>query len=269
MGGNFYECVKNPTDELPWGHCLFCCILFLNMQDESSWIICNPHPLFFSKIFSLTEVFLAGRCLLMVPAMGISLCASSCTKNPQRGKGFSLLYQPSPRPSPPQQASASFPPSTEGSISFDMRSCHFTFSFPLPGLSWRRRNGRETVVFSSLQLPVKGSSHLCALAALEREGWETIKHLSPNYSPTVRALLSCSGYSHLTVWVVWLAEAADFKAIALSCINASNPNPSSSELPGPNEGTAPQWRGGRGSPQWHYFCGEEGERDLKFFTPSY
>lgn len=71
----------------------------------------------------------------MVPAMGISLCASSCTKNPQRGKGFSLLYQPSPRPSPPQQASASFPPSTEGSISFDMRSCHFTFSFPLPGLS--------------------------------------------------------------------------------------------------------------------------------------
>lgn len=95
-GGNFYECVKNPNDELPRGHCLFCCILFLNMQDESSWIICNPHPLFFSKIFSLTEVFLAGRCLPMVPAMGISLCASSCTKNPQRGKGFSLLYQPSP-----------------------------------------------------------------------------------------------------------------------------------------------------------------------------
>lgn len=135
MGGNFYECVKNPTDELPRGHCLFCCILFLNMQDESSWIICNPHPLFFSKIFSLTEVFLAGRCLPMVPAMGISLCASSCTKNPQRGKGFSLLYPPSSHPSPPQQASALLPPSTEGSLSFDMHSRHFTFSFLLPGLS--------------------------------------------------------------------------------------------------------------------------------------
>lgn len=183
-------------------------------------------------------------------------------------KAFLSFNPPSPRPSPPQQASALLPPSTEGSLSFDMYSCHFTFSFLLPGLSWRRRNGRETIVFSFLQLPVKGSSRLCALAALEREGWETTKHLSPNYSPNVRAVLSCSGYSLLTVWVVWLAEAADFKAVALSCVNASNPNPSSSEQPGPNGGTAPQWRGDRGSPLWHYFCGEGGEKDLKSFTLS-
>lgn len=43
-----------------------------------------------------------------------------------------------------------------------------------------------------------------SLAEPGREGWETTKHIRPNYSAGIRAFLSCSGYLLLTVRVVWL-----------------------------------------------------------------
>lgn len=79
----------------------FCCTSFLNMQDESSWIVHKPDPLLLREIFSLTKVFLAGRCLLTIPVMGVSFCVSRCTKYPKQGKGFSIPSTPSPHPSPP------------------------------------------------------------------------------------------------------------------------------------------------------------------------
>lgn len=81
-GGNFFESVKNPTNLLLWGHWLFCCILSLNMQDESSWIVHKLDPLLMRGIFSLTKVRLAERCLLTVPVMGVSFCVPRCTKYP-------------------------------------------------------------------------------------------------------------------------------------------------------------------------------------------
>lgn len=238
MGGNFYDSMKNPTNPLFWGCWVFCCISFLNMQDESSWIIHELDPLL------LREISLFGK---SVPGCEVSADSTSdgcfllCVKMHQipivGGKVFSIHSAPSPRLSPPQQASLLFPPLTECSSSLIWAPLSSHFSLHCVGSA---DTGEKNIIFSSLQLPVKSFLCFCAVylhsasAELGREGWETTKHIRPNYSASIRAFLSCLGYSLLTVRAVWLTRCADFKAVAQHRVNASNPNPSSFRQSGPN-----------------------------------
>ena len=52
------------------------------MQDKSSWIVHKLDSQLLRENFSLTAVFLAGRCLLAVLVMGVCFCVSRCTKYP-------------------------------------------------------------------------------------------------------------------------------------------------------------------------------------------
>lgn len=160
-----------------------------------------------------------------------------CQDAPNTRSGGEVLSAPSPRLSPPQQASLLFPPLTECSSSLIWAPLSSHFSLHCVGSA---DTGEKNIIFSSLQLPVKSFLRFCAVylhsasAELGREGWETTKHIRPNYSASIRAFLSCLGCSLLTVRAVWLTRCADFKAVAQHRVNASNPNPSSFRQPGPN-----------------------------------
>lgn len=234
MGRNFYEGVKNPTKLLLWGRWLSCCLLFLDMWDESD-LNCSQtgrtvieRGLFFDKsipCWELSAESTSDGCFLLCVKMHQVAIAGKrlfdpfhvITSSITTSAGFSVVFSLDWR----QQF-------------FDMRSSFFT----LPGFS---RQTRKNIIFSSLQylwraFPI---SVLCiyllsASAELEREeGWETTKHIRPNYSASIRAFLSSLGYSLLAVWIVWLTERADSKTIALFHINAPTPNPSSLGQPGP------------------------------------
>lgn len=141
------------------------------MKAAASFVICTQ--CFFRETFLFGIHF--RRYLPVVLAVSISLCASSCTKYAQQGKGSSLL-------SPPVYQLSRLLPcflSTEGSSSLMEVSIAFLFYFPLLGLSWLGKAGQQPLY----------STACSYLAAQEQEAWETTKHIRPNYSPDVKAFL--------------------------------------------------------------------------------
>lgn len=161
MGSNFYEGVKNPTKLLLWGRWLSCCLLFLDMWDESDLNCSQTDPLLLKELFDKsvscwevsTDTTSDGCFLLCVKMHQIAIAgkrlfhpfhiiASSITSS----AGFSVVFSLNWR----QQF-------------FDMSSYFFT----LPGFSWQTR---KSLIFSSLQylwraFPI---SVLCICAVLQQ-----------------------------------------------------------------------------------------------------
>lgn len=135
MGSNLYEGVKKPTKLLLWGHWLSCCLLFLDIWDESDLNCSQTGPtaterdLFFDKSIPCWEVSTgttSDRCFLLCVKMHQIAIAGKRLFDPfhiidssiTTSAGFSVVFSLSWR----QQF-------------FDMSSCFFT----LPGLSWQTK----------------------------------------------------------------------------------------------------------------------------------